>query len=116
MTEYLAWINIGGGSSWSRGPNKDNTIQTAVSLLRDWERLYDVHDKEVTVNVIEVTGYDALVWDHEGVHGVPDGAQDDKYLKIDRTIEQVKRRTKPKPYAKKRKGSGYSDNSLRAFR
>jgi hypothetical protein len=114
MKDYLAWVNIGTGCSWSRYPTKSGAIEVAVNLLRDWAKLYDVWDKEVTVNVIEVTGFGDLVWDHEGVHGVPEDSKDGKYITIDRTIERVKRRTKPKPGARKRKiaaGWGGTDSA-----
>jgi hypothetical protein len=102
--EWLAWINIGStGSSWSRYPTKSGAIQLAVNLVKDWAKLYDVWDKEVVVHVTEVTGYGDLVWDYEGVYGVPDGAEDDKYVKIERPIEHEKRKTAPKPAVKKRR-------------
>lgn len=112
--EWLAWVNVGAGCSWSRYPSKRGAIQAAVRMLRDWEKLYDVWDKEVTVHVIEVTGFADLVWDYEGVHGVPEGATDGKYITIARTIEHEKRKTPPKPGARKRKiaaGWGGSDSA-----
>lgn len=106
--EYLAWVNVGAGCSWSRYPTRSGAVQIAVNLLRDWEKLYDVWDKEVTVHSIEVTGYGDLTWDYEGVFGVPEGSKDDKYVKIDRPVEHEKRRTKPKPGSNKRKiAAGY---------
>lgn len=101
--EWLAWVNIGTGCSWARYPRKEWAIDAAVKSLRDWERLYDVWDKEVTVHFIEVTGYADLVWDHDGVFGVLEDNKDDKYEKISRPLTHEKRRTPPKPYSQKKR-------------
>ena len=103
MKDFLAWVNVGSGSSWCRMPKEEDAIYRAVNRLRDWDRLFDVYDKPVTVHVIEVTGYGDLIWDYEGVHGVPEGAEDDKYEAIDRTIQHLKRVSPKKFYANKRK-------------
>ena len=115
MKDYLAWIEIGGGSSWCRMPKEEDAIYCAINRLKDWDRLFDVYEKPVTVHTIEVTGYADLIWDYEGVYGVPEGSEDEKYIKIDRPMAHHKRTTPAKFYAKKRKASGYKSNSLRDF-
>lgn len=99
--EWLAWINIGAGCCWSRQRRREWAIDTAVKLLRDWDRLYDVYDKEVTVHVVEVTGYGALVWDYEGVHGVREGDEEGKYTTVPYTVEHLKRQSPSKPKRKR---------------
>lgn len=103
MKDYLAWINVGAGCSWCRMPKEEDAIYCALSRLRDWDRLYDVYDQPVTVHTIEVTGYADLIWDYEGVHGVPEGSKDEKYETIARTINHIKRVSPKRPYANKRK-------------
>lgn len=115
--DWLAWIEIGAGSTWGRSDTKSHAIIYAVHGLKDWDKLYDVWDKEVTVHVIEVTGYGDVIWDYEGVHGVPVVATEDKYVKIERPVERVKERTKPKPPAvKQKRATGYSGTGLRDFK
>ncbi len=100
--EWLAWINIGTGCCWTRQRRKEWAIDTATKLLKDWDRLYDIYDKEVTVHVVEVTGYGDLVWDYEGVHGVPEGGEEGKYTAVPYKVEHVKAQSPSKPKQRKR--------------
>lgn len=100
--EWLAWINIGAGCSWARQPSRKVAINSALQLLKDWDRLYDVYDKEVTVHVVEVTGYGDLIWDYEGVHGVREGDEEHKYTTVPYKIEHVKAQSPAKPKQRKR--------------
>jgi hypothetical protein len=66
MSDYLAIIYIGGGSSWGRGSDKDSAVKNAVKSLRDWKTLYKVSNVMVTVNVFETEGHDDIAWDDLG--------------------------------------------------
>lgn len=90
-SDYLAIIPIGGGSSWGRAPIKEDAIERAIRQLRDWESLFQVAGIEVTVNVIDVQGYDHVVWGADGIHG--NKGDDTKFERIDRPFEAVKRMT-----------------------
>ena len=116
-TEYLAFILIGAGSTWGRDTDKEKAIASALDQLRGWDQYFDVYDREVRVNVIDVTGFDDLIWDYEGVHGAIPGGHTDGYQKIDRPIERITRRSPPKrkPTAKQKRGAKYHSTSLRDF-
>jgi hypothetical protein len=92
--DYLAVILIGGGSSYGRAPDKEKAIAFAVRALRDWNRLFDVSNVDVVVNVIDVQGYSDCQWG-----GHPDGWMRGKseatgeYEPIKRIAETVTRRT-----------------------
>jgi hypothetical protein len=47
MSDYLAIIYIGGGSSHGRAPDKEKAITTALKNLRDWQSLFQVSDIDV---------------------------------------------------------------------
>ncbi len=79
--DFLALVMIGAGSSYARGPDKDDCVKRCASIAHsDWGSLYDMDGKELTINVFDVTGYDKLWWDSRGVHI----ADDPKY---DATLE-----------------------------
>jgi len=62
MTDYIAIITIGGGSSWGRAPVKEVAIEQAIKSLRDWETLFEVANVEVPINVVDVEGYNHCSW------------------------------------------------------
>lgn len=73
--EFLAIIMIGMGSSFARGPDRDDTIRRVVSIaFSDWRTLFDLSEKEVSVNVYDVTGRTSIWWDAQGVHSSEDEA------------------------------------------
>jgi hypothetical protein len=74
MTEYLAYVLIGGGSAWGRSEGKEAAIDLAIKSLKDWNTYYDVSDKEVTVRVVEITGYDEVVWEDNEISGKKPGS------------------------------------------
>jgi hypothetical protein len=86
--DYLAVIPIGGGCSWGRGSDKVEAVNNAVRQLRDWETLFVVSNIQVSVNVIEVTGYGECNWGYGPVRGVNKVTGKDE--PIDRPVEQVK--------------------------
>jgi hypothetical protein len=93
-TDYLAIIPIGGGSSWGRDPDKETAINHAIRNFKDWEVYYDVSNIEVTINVIDVQGYDECAWGgYPGgyIHGTNEATGEDEAIK--RPIEHVKRTT-----------------------
>lgn len=67
--DFLAIILIGMGSSYARGPDKDDQIERVVKIaFSDWSSLYDLAGKEVSVNVYEIPdGIDSVWWDERGV-------------------------------------------------
>ena len=85
--DYLAIILIGAGSSHGRGPTKEEAIKRCLVYLRDWEHLYKVDDVTVTINVIDVTGYDKIVWGVTGIVGVVEATGEEET--IDRPFEPV---------------------------
>jgi hypothetical protein len=89
--DYLAIIYIGGGSSWGRAPVKETAIKNAITALRDWRSLFKVADVEVTVNVVDVTGYGQVTWSHHGFDGVNEKTGKDEHF--DPPVELVKRTT-----------------------
>lgn len=91
MTEYLAYILIGGGSAWGRSENKEAAISFAVKSLKDWQTFYKVEDTDVTVRVVEITGYDEVVWEYDKISGKKPGAE--KFEPIGNPIERVTRHT-----------------------
>jgi len=96
MTEkkdWLAIILIGAGSSYARGPDREDTISRCGKIaVSDWSTLYDLAGKETTVNVVDVTGHDEVWWDSRGVWS------GDKL--IEASVEQV---TVTLPKAKRRR-------------
>lgn len=91
--DWLAFILIGAGSSYGRGPDKEEAIKNAIRSLRDFSSLYKVADVDVVLNVIDVQGYDTVTWAHDGVFGRPEGKPEAKAERIDREIERVERHT-----------------------
>jgi hypothetical protein len=91
MTDYLAIIPIGGGSSWGRSPDKDKAITNAIKSLHDWTAYYKLANTEVTVNVIDVQGYGDCHWGGGGIHGKNEATGKDE--SINRPIEHFRRRT-----------------------
>jgi len=85
--DYLAVISNGCGiGSWARGPDKADTIANVTRrYYYDWRKLIKggLDGKDAIVNVIDVTGHDAVSWDSQGFWG--NGGS-----RIDRPIEQVK--------------------------
>ena len=100
MTEYLAYVLIGGGSAWGRSEGKEAAIDLAIKSLKDWNTYYDVSDKEVTVRVVEITGYDEVVWEDNEISGKKPGAE--KFETIDNPIERVTCQTPKWPQPKRR--------------
>jgi hypothetical protein len=75
--DYLAIILVGAGSSYARGPDRDDCIaRVSRMVVADWSSLYDVAGKEATVNVFDVTGHESVWWDSRGVHTADDPADD----------------------------------------
>jgi hypothetical protein len=95
MTEYIAFVLIGAGSTWGRSKDKEEAITEALNQLRGWDQYYDVYDKDVRVNIMDATGYDEVSWDDNGMYGTREGG-DGKYENIDRPIERITRRAPPK--------------------
>lgn len=96
MADYLAFVLIGGGSSWGRSPNKEIAIDNCMRSLRDWETYFKIEGQTMKVNVMDVDGYDTVVWEGRGVFGKNPG--DEKMTKLERDIEVI-----DKVYTKKRK-------------
>ena len=66
--DYLAIILIGAGSTFARGTDRDDTARRCVSICAsDWGGLYDLAEKDVQVNVFDVTGHDKVWWDSRGL-------------------------------------------------
>lgn len=77
--DYLAVILIGAGSSYARGPDREDCIARVKKMVvQDWSSLFEVAGKEATVNVVDVTGHEKVWWDHSGFHTNADPAKDAK--------------------------------------
>lgn len=79
MSDYLALINIGGGSSHGRAPDKEEAIKRCLHFFRDWEDLYVLPEQDLSIQVWDVTGYGHCYWDVHGMHGTNEktGKEDD---------------------------------------
>jgi hypothetical protein len=94
MSDYLAIIPIGGGSSWGRAPDREKAIGYAIKSLKDWQSLFVVANTEVIINVVDVDGYDHCFWGgYPGgwLRGVNNVTGEEEV--IDRPIEAVTRVT-----------------------
>ena len=83
--DFLAIIMVGAGSSYARGPDRQDCIERVKrAAVSDWQTLFDLAGKEATVNVVEVTGHDSVWWDSVGVHveGQPDLALPIEQVKV----------------------------------
>lgn len=101
ITDYLAIIPIGGGSSWGRSSDKEEAIANAIRSFKDWDCYFKVANIEVTVNVVDVTGYGECHWGSypDGyLHGTNEATGEREAIK--RPFEHVKRTT---PKWKRRK-------------
>lgn len=88
MTDYLAVIMMNaGGGSWYRDPDKAKAIASVAHICKqDWKTLYKFQKgSTITVNVIDVEGFDCVHWDERGFFHEQDGRR----IAIDRKIEQV---------------------------
>jgi hypothetical protein len=101
MTDYLAVISIGAGSSFGRASDKEEAIKLAIRNYRDWDHLFVVSDTDVVLNVVDVQGYGQCSWGaYPGgwLYGTNEATG--KHEKIDRPVEHITRRT---PKWRKRK-------------
>lgn len=83
--DFLAIIMVGAGSSYARGPDREDCIRRVKHFaVSDWKTLFDLKGKEATVNVVEVTGHESVWWDSRGVHveGKPDVALPIEQVKV----------------------------------
>jgi hypothetical protein len=82
--DYLAIILVGSGSSYARGPDKQDCInRVRRTVVSDWSSLFKLKGQQATVNVVDVTGHESIYWDDRGVH--VEGKED-----VALPIEQVK--------------------------
>src|SRR3954469_1155740 len=91
MSDYLAIIYIGGGSSHGRSSDKEKAITRALKALRDWQSLFQVSDIDVRVNIIDVEGYGHVSWTGHGLEGRNEATGENE--KIDRPVSTTIRRT-----------------------
>lgn len=89
MSDYLAVINNGVGGSHARGASKDDVVARVPGIHKSgWERYTPFPEgKQVTIHVIDVSGFGEVCWDDDGFHGkVGDG----DWTTIDRPVERIK--------------------------
>jgi hypothetical protein len=85
VADFLAIIMVGAGSSYARGPDREDCIERVKrTVVSDWQTLFDLGGKEATVNVVDVTGHDEVWWDSRGVHveGQPELALPIEQVKV----------------------------------
>lgn len=71
--DWLAIILIGCGSSFARGPDRQDCIDRVVRMaVSDWSSLFDLAGKEAVVNVYDVTGRSEVWWEARGVFSKED--------------------------------------------
>lgn len=84
--DYLAVISAGTGcGSYARGSNKANVIASAARIFyKDWHTMIEggLDGKDVTVDVLDVTGCDTVSWDSQGFYS--DAGR------IERPVERIK--------------------------
>jgi len=100
MADYLAIIPIGGGSSWGRAADKEVAIQNAIKSLKDWDSLFEVANIDITINVVDVDGYNDCDWMSPfGLRGT--NVKTGHHERIERPVEYVNRQT-PKWHRRKK--------------
>jgi hypothetical protein len=70
VRDYIVIVSIGGGGgSWARGADRDQTIERCKRILKsDWKSLFDFkRGTVIKANVLDVTGFDQVEWDDRGV-------------------------------------------------
>jgi hypothetical protein len=67
MGDFLAFVQIGAGGSWGRGPTEEQALEHCALSIRDWKGLLDVLGKDVEVGLYDVTGHDSLTMEPRGV-------------------------------------------------
>lgn len=83
--DFLAIIMIGAGSSYARGPDREDCIKRVKRIaVSDWGSIFKLKGEEATVNVVEVTGHESVWLDSRGVHveGKPDLALPIEQVKV----------------------------------
>ncbi|USM11507.1 hypothetical protein vBCbaSRXM_62 [Citromicrobium phage vB_CbaS-RXM] len=71
--DYLAIILVGAGSSYARGPDKEDVVKRVMKIVfSDWKSLFDLKGQTVSVNLYDVTGHDDVYWEARGVFAAPD--------------------------------------------
>lgn len=66
--EYLALIEMMGGSTWHRSDNISDAITRAVKAsVSNWGSMFKMDGEEVPVNLYDITGMDKLVMSIDGV-------------------------------------------------
>jgi hypothetical protein len=69
VSDFLAIVLIGAGSSYARGPNREDVLDRVGRIIvDDWGSIYDVGGKPCEVNLYDVpAGIDKVWWDARGV-------------------------------------------------
>jgi hypothetical protein len=101
VTDYLAVILIGAGSSYGRSPDKEEAIRMALRSVSDWRGMFNVDGVEFGINVVDVSGYSSCSWGaypKNWLWGVNEATGVDE--PIMRDVEVIKRTT---PARKKRR-------------
>lgn len=71
VTDYLAMIYIGGGSSWARGKTAFDAIKDAKTTCeQDWGSIFVFSDEPAYIAVYDATGVESWYAD---THGVTNG-------------------------------------------
>lgn len=79
--DFLAFVQIGAGGSWGRGPTEEKALEHCANSLRDWKHLIDITGKDVEVGLYDVTGYDSVAMGSNGVWA------DDTYIPMLKTAK-----------------------------
>jgi hypothetical protein len=66
MSDFLAIIRIGGGSSFARYPTINGAVEAVKDIVvRDWSSLFTLKDATVKIAIYDVSGEGDLWWDDE---------------------------------------------------
>jgi hypothetical protein len=101
MSDYLAVILIGSGSSYGRDPDLMTAVQLAMSSYHDWESVFVMSEHNVPVNVWNVAGYSDCHWDHRGMHAKNEKTGEVETLDFKSKCEIVKRHFVPRKKRRK---------------
>lgn len=86
--DYIAVIAVGVAGAWARDEDKDQVVKRVARIFRhDFRQFYKLtKGAEITINVIDVTGYTSVCWDESGFYV---GTDIETGKRIDRKIERV---------------------------
>src|SRR5215467_6173381 len=86
--DYIAVIAVGCAGAWARDVSKEQVIKRVARIFKhDFSQFYKLtKGVDITINVIDVTGFTSVCWDESGFYV---GTDIETGVRIDRQIEKV---------------------------